>query len=54
MIGRMVSDTFAGIAPASAPGFIGVQAVGAALAVWLHHALQASRRAGHAARADGW
>ena len=30
-IGRMFSDTFAGIAPASAPGFIGAQLLGAAL-----------------------
>ena len=30
-LGRMVSDTFAGIAPASAPGFIAAQLVGAAL-----------------------
>lgn len=32
-IGRMFSDTFAGIAPASAPLFIAAQAVGGALAV---------------------
>jgi arsenate reductase len=32
-IGRMLSDTFAGIAPASAPAFILAQAVGGALAV---------------------
>jgi arsenate reductase len=31
-IGRTLSDTFAGIAPASAPGFIGAQLAGAALA----------------------
>ncbi|WP_435527603.1 aquaporin [Microbacterium aurantiacum] len=30
-IGRMFSDTFAGIAPASAPAFIGAQLVGAAI-----------------------
>ena len=34
-IGRMFSDTFAGIAPASAPGFIAAQLVGAALGVVL-------------------
>jgi len=34
-IGRMLSDTFAGIAPASAPGFIVAQLVGAAIAVGL-------------------
>ena len=37
-IGRVFSDTFAGIAPASAPGFITAQligaAVGLALVVW--------------------
>ena len=31
-IGRMFSDTFAGIAPSSAPAFIGAQIIGAALA----------------------
>lgn len=30
-VGRMFSDSFAGIAPASAPGFIGAQVVGAAV-----------------------
>lgn len=34
-IGRMFSDTFAGIAPTSAPGFILAQLLGAALAVVL-------------------
>lgn len=34
-IGRMLSDTFAGIAPASAPGFIGAQLLGAAIGVGL-------------------
>ena len=29
--GRMLSDTFAGIAPSSAPGFIAMQLVGGAL-----------------------
>jgi arsenate reductase len=32
-IGRMFSDTFAGIAPSSAPSFIAAQAVGGVLAV---------------------
>jgi glycerol uptake facilitator-like aquaporin len=32
-IGRMFSDTFAGIAPASAPSFIGAQVVGGVLAI---------------------
>jgi len=31
-VGRSLSDTFAGIAPSSTPGFIAAQAVGAALA----------------------
>lgn len=34
-IGRMFSDTFAGIAPSSAPGFVAAQLIGAALAVVL-------------------
>lgn len=37
--GRMFSDSFAGIAPASAPGFMLAQAVGAGLGVWLHRLL---------------
>lgn len=32
-VGRMLSDTFAGIAPSSAPGFVLMQLVGAGLAV---------------------
>src|SRR4051812_39498308 len=32
-VGRMFSDTFAGIAPASAPGFIAAQLVGGAIAL---------------------
>jgi glycerol uptake facilitator-like aquaporin len=34
-VGRMLSDTFAGIAPASAPGFIAAQLIGAAIGVAL-------------------
>ena len=34
-IGRMLSDTFAGIAPSSVPGFIGAQLVGGALGLVL-------------------
>ena len=34
-IGRIFSDTFAGIAPTSVPGFIGAQAVGAAIGLAL-------------------
>ncbi|MFE9655543.1 aquaporin [Micromonospora sp. NPDC006431] len=42
-IGRAFTDTFAGIAPASVPGFIAAQLVGglvavAALAAWYPHA----------------
>ena len=38
-VGRMFSDTFAGIAPSSAPSFIGAQIVGGALAFALVKAL---------------
>src|SRR5215475_6546333 len=38
-VGRMFSDTFAGIAPASAPAFIGAQIIGGTLAVALVRAL---------------
>lgn len=43
--GRMFSDTFAGIAPMSVPGFVAAQCVGAALGVGLHRLLgpQAAR-----------
>lgn len=37
--GRMFSDSFAGIAPASAPGFVVSQMAGAAIAVLLHRLL---------------
>jgi len=43
VFGRMFSDSFAGIAPASAPGFVGAELVGAALALLAHRALGASR-----------
>lgn len=39
VMGRMFSDTFAGIAPASALGFVLAQSVGAVLGVALAHAL---------------
>jgi glycerol uptake facilitator-like aquaporin len=46
--GRMFSDSFAGIAPASAPGFVVAQLIGAAIGVALHSALEPrARRAGH-------
>jgi glycerol uptake facilitator-like aquaporin len=38
-VGRMFSDTFAGIAPSSVPAFIGAQIVGGALAVGVIKAL---------------
>jgi glycerol uptake facilitator-like aquaporin len=38
-IGRMFSDTFAGIAPASVPGFVAAQLVGGACAIVLLRAL---------------
>jgi len=41
-LGRMFSDTFAGIAPASAPGFIAAQLLGAALGAGLVHVLYPS------------
>lgn len=40
VLGRMLSDSFAGIAPASAPGFVIAQCVGAAVGVGLAVALQ--------------
>ena len=38
-IGRMFSDTFAGIAPSSVPGFIAAQVIGGILAAGLIRAL---------------
>jgi glycerol uptake facilitator-like aquaporin len=38
-VGRMFSDTFAGIAPASVPGFIGAQLVGGLAALGVIHLL---------------
>jgi glycerol uptake facilitator-like aquaporin len=37
--GRMFSDSFAGIAPASTPGFVAAQVLGALVGLALHHAL---------------
>jgi glycerol uptake facilitator-like aquaporin len=37
--GRMFSGSFAGIAPASAPGFVAAQVLGALLGLTLHHLL---------------
>jgi glycerol uptake facilitator-like aquaporin len=39
VFGRMFSDSFAGIAPASAPGFVAAEFIGAALALLAHRAL---------------
>lgn len=39
--GRMFSDTFAGIAPASVPGFVVAQLVGAGLGALIHRGLDA-------------
>jgi arsenate reductase len=49
-IGRMFSDTFAGIAPASAPAFIAAQIIGGALAVALVRMLYPAFTADQAAR----
>ena len=52
VFGRMFSDSFAGIAPASAPGFMLAEVVGAAIGLVLHQMLQ-SRTPGRASqRAD--
>lgn len=40
VLGRMFSDSFAGIAPISAPGFVGAQIIGAAIALGLARALR--------------
>lgn len=47
-LGRMFSDSFAGIAPASVPGFVLAEFAGAAIGLALHGALQPRRpAAGH-------
>lgn len=43
VVGRMFSDSFAGIAPASAPGFVLAELVGAALAVAVNQLLSPTR-----------
>jgi glycerol uptake facilitator-like aquaporin len=45
VLGRLCSDTFAGIAPASAPGFVVAELAGAALALAVHRGLGGSGRA---------
>jgi glycerol uptake facilitator-like aquaporin len=48
VVGRMLTDTFAGIAPASAIGFVLSQAAGAAIGAAVHNALEPRRQApGH-------
>jgi hypothetical protein len=45
-MGRMFSESFAGIAPASAPGFVVAQAAGAAIGMLLSHWLGDPRERG--------
>lgn len=45
VFGRMFSDSFAGIAPASAPGFVIAELIGAATAVGVHRLLSTSTTA---------
>ena len=40
VMGRMFSDSFAGIAPANALCFVAAQAVGAVVGVWINHLLE--------------
>jgi len=48
VFGRMFSDSFAGIAPASAPGFALAELIGAAIGLAIHNALEPRRHpAGH-------
>ncbi|UZD55308.1 aquaporin [Caldimonas aquatica] len=48
VVGRMFSDSFAGIAPASAPGFMLAELVGAAIGLAIHNAFEARLHpAGH-------
>jgi glycerol uptake facilitator-like aquaporin len=52
VLGRMMSDSFAGIAPSSAPAFIGAELIGAAMAVALHRAFEPAPRGARSARAS--
>ena len=45
VFGRLFSDSFAGIAPASAPGFVMAQLIGAAIGLGIDRALQPARTA---------
>jgi glycerol uptake facilitator-like aquaporin len=47
VLGRMLSDSFAGISPASAPGFVLAQVAGAALGTAVHQGLLPRAPAGH-------
>jgi glycerol uptake facilitator-like aquaporin len=42
VLGRMLSDSFAGIAPASALGFVAAQCVGAAVGFWVSRGFKSS------------
>jgi glycerol uptake facilitator-like aquaporin len=50
--GRMFSDSFAGIAPASVPAFVVAQFAGAIVGVFLHRALGATRHSPEGQRSD--
>lgn len=52
VFGRMLSDTFAGIAPASAPAFVVAELAGAALAVGAHRLLRSPAPASAAGATD--
>ncbi len=45
-LGRMLSDSFAGIAPAAVPAFVAAQIAGALLGLGLHRALGRTAEAG--------
>lgn len=51
VFGRMFSDSFAGIAPGSAPGFVAAELIGAAVAVAVDRALAGRRPAARGAAA---
>jgi glycerol uptake facilitator-like aquaporin len=51
--GRMFSDSFAGIAPSSVPGFVAAELVGAGLGWLIHHALTAIAPGAPAPRVPG-
>ena len=53
VLGRMLSDSFAGIAPASAAGFVAAQTLGAALGVLLDSALGRTRQVANPGQTPG-